>query len=145
MLLFFSPEVHLTMLQRMWVDGLLHKSVWESAFNKINEEWADITLLVGPFFQVAFSAFSMLMLFSKATVILTAAVSFLNISGITDDKNTLPYISSCISIAATTGSIVVGLLLKRQHQTKIRDTTDEIVSFNPLKTGQVLSHSYRNF
>jgi len=73
---------------------------------KINEEWADITLL--------------------ATVILTAAVSFLSISGITNNKNTLPYISSCISIVATIGSIILGLLLKRQHQTKIRDTADDI-------------------
>ncbi|KIM46848.1 hypothetical protein M413DRAFT_63346, partial [Hebeloma cylindrosporum] len=104
--LFFAPEVHLSMLQRMWVDGILHKSVWENAFQKMNDEWVEITFL--------------------ATVILTATISFLNISNITDDKNSLPYISSCISIAATIGSIILGLLLKRQHQTKFRDTADDI-------------------
>src|SRR6266700_7427147 len=51
MFLFFAPEVHLSMLQRMWVDGVLHKSVWEDAFKKINGEWADITLLVSIFFR----------------------------------------------------------------------------------------------
>jgi len=142
MFLFFAPEIHLSMLQRMWVDGILHKSVWEDAFKKINDEWTDITLLVSTFFESYFKfplALVLKVLISQATVILTAAVSFLSISGITNNKNTLPYISSCISIVSTIGSIILGLLLKRQHQTKIRDTANDIVGFKLPRIIYVLS------
>ena len=132
MFLFFAPEVHLLMLQRMWVDGVLHKSVWEEAFKRMNDEWKTITFLVSAFGQFEFLI--LVYLHSKATVILSATVSFLNISGITNNKNSLPYIFSCISIAVTIGSIILGLLLKRQHQTKIIDTTGDIVRFKLLKT-----------
>jgi len=133
MFLFFAPEVHLLVLQRMWVDGVLHKSVWEDAVKRMNDEWASITFLVS---ALANSNFSILVyLHSKATVILSATVSFLNVSGITNNKDSLPYISCCISIAVTIGSIILGLLLKRQHQMKIRDTTGDIVRFKLLKIG----------
>ena len=81
-------------------------------------------------------------LHSKATVILSATVSFLNISDITNNKDSLPYISSCISIAVTIGSIILGLLLKRQHQTKIRDTTDDIVRLELSKTEPLLTPAF---
>jgi hypothetical protein len=48
------------------------------------------------------------------------------------------------SIAATIGSIILGLLLKRQHQTKIRDTTDDIVRFKLLRTGHSLISAFQN-
>ena len=135
--LFFAPEVHLSIFQRMWVDGVLHKSVWEDAFKKMNEEWADITILVSNIWFNFYLCFNIIYFHSQATIILTATVSFLNIANITN-KDSLPYNSSCISIAATIGSIILGLLLKRQHHTKIRDTTGDIVRFKLLRIGHSL-------
>jgi hypothetical protein len=122
----------------MWVDGVLHKSVWEDAFKKMNDEWADITILVSNIWFNFYFCFNIIYFHSQATVILTATVSFLNISNITNNKDSVPYISSCVSIAATIGSIILGLLLKRQHHTKIKDTTDDIVRFKLLRIGHSL-------
>jgi len=44
--LFWAPYVHHQALQKMWVDGVMHKSVWEEAMKKLNEEWQDLVLLV---------------------------------------------------------------------------------------------------
>lgn len=108
----------------------------------MNDEWADITILVRHTWLNFYYYFNIVYFHYQATVILTATVSFLNISNIPTDKNSLPYISSCISIAVTIGSIILGLLLKRQHQTKIRDTTDDIVRLKLLRTGYSLISAF---
>jgi hypothetical protein len=44
--LFSAPDVHLRTLQKMWVDGIMHKAVWEASLKKVNEEWREFTLYV---------------------------------------------------------------------------------------------------
>jgi hypothetical protein len=44
--LFSAPDVHLRILQKMWVDGIMHRAVWEASLNKVNEEWREFTLYV---------------------------------------------------------------------------------------------------
>ena len=44
--LFSAPDVHLRILQKMWVDGMMHKAVWEASLRKVNEEWREFTLYV---------------------------------------------------------------------------------------------------
>jgi len=44
--LFWAPYVHHQALQKMWVDGVMHKSVWEESMKKLDEEWQDLVLLV---------------------------------------------------------------------------------------------------
>ena len=44
--LFSAPDVHLENLQKMWVDGILHKVVWEEGLKKVTDEWQEFILLV---------------------------------------------------------------------------------------------------
>ena len=44
--LFSAPDVHLKTLQKMWVDGMMHKAVWESSLRKVNDEWREFILYV---------------------------------------------------------------------------------------------------
>ena len=44
--LFSAPDVHLRGLQKMWVDGIMHRSIWEVSSRKLNEEWREFTLYV---------------------------------------------------------------------------------------------------
>ncbi|KAF8155641.1 hypothetical protein B0H34DRAFT_808691 [Crassisporium funariophilum] len=110
--LFSAPDVHLRTLQKMWVDGLMHKSVWEQSMKKMNDEWQEFVLY--------------------ATVLLNANVAFLAIQSVDIDHN--PYrspaqISSYLSVIASIGSIILGLLLVRQNRTKNRDTASDAERF----------------
>ena len=44
--LFSAPDVHLRILQKMWIDGLMHKAVWEASLKKVNDEWREFILYV---------------------------------------------------------------------------------------------------
>src|SRR5882757_3275345 len=44
--LFSAPDVHLRNLQKMWVDGLMHQSVWEQLMTKVTDEWRESILYV---------------------------------------------------------------------------------------------------
>jgi len=46
MFLFSAPDVHLRNLQKMWVDGLMHQSVWEQLMTKVTDEWREFILYV---------------------------------------------------------------------------------------------------
>ncbi|KAF8814754.1 hypothetical protein BYT27DRAFT_7205709 [Phlegmacium glaucopus] len=106
--LFSAPDVHLKILQKMWVDRTLHKAVWETSLKKVNDEWREFILY--------------------ATVLLNANVAFLGKQS--GDANRSPaQISSYCSITASIGSIILGLLLVRQNQTKNRDTADDAQRF----------------
>jgi hypothetical protein len=50
--LFSAPDVHLKLLQKMWVDGMMHKAVWEASLKKVNEEWREFTLYVSSDIQL---------------------------------------------------------------------------------------------
>ncbi|EDR08221.1 uncharacterized protein LACBIDRAFT_327273 [Laccaria bicolor S238N-H82] len=107
-LLFNAPDVHLRNLEKMWVDGLMHKAVWLQSIAKLNEEWQEFVLY--------------------ATVILNANVAFLAIQSI--DDSAPPYrsptqVASYLSIIASIGSIILGLLLVRQNRSKEEGTSDD--------------------
>jgi len=95
-------------LQKMWVDNLMHKAVWEASLQKINDEWREFTLY--------------------ATVMLNANVAFLGIQS-NDVSGSAAQISSYCSVSTSIGSIILGLLLVRQNQTKHRDTADDAEGF----------------
>jgi len=46
MVLFFAPDFHLRMLQNMWVDNIMHKSVWHESMRKMHDEWQEFVLFV---------------------------------------------------------------------------------------------------
>ena len=66
---------------------------------------------------------------SQATVLLNANVAFLAIPSVDngDGRVTAAMICSYLSIVTSTGSILLGLLLVRQHRVKSKDTAEEAV------------------
>lgn len=45
-ILFSAPDAHLRSLEKMWIDGVMHRSSWEPFITKLNTEWQDIILVV---------------------------------------------------------------------------------------------------
>ncbi|EAU89448.2 hypothetical protein CC1G_07674 [Coprinopsis cinerea okayama7 len=111
--LFSAPDVHLYNLEKMWVDEIMHNAVWVQSIKKLNDEWQEFILY--------------------ATVLLNANVAFLAIESIDTDTDT-PYrspvqVGCYLSIVASIGSIIIGLLLVRQHRTRAHSTADEVSNF----------------
>ena len=127
----------------MWVDGIMHKSVWEECVKKMSDEWQEFV------FFVSSSLHACTVIKSnpqQATVMLNANVAFLAIQSV--DVNADPYrspaqISSYLSIIANIGSIILGLLLMRQNRTKSKETADEAVSYLwlPKRLSDLLRHA----
>jgi len=119
--LFSAPDFHLKTLQNMWVDGIMHQSVWEECVKKMSIEWQEFVFF--------------------ATVMLNANVAFLAIQSV--DVNSNPHrspaqISSYLSVVANVGSIVLGLLLMRQNRTKSKDTTADALAFLAARNHRLL-------
>ena len=65
-------------------------------------------------------------------MLLNANVAFLAIPSVDPGygtHRTPAQLASYLSVVASIGSIVTGLLLQRQHRTKLHDPADEIVSY----------------
>lgn len=45
-MLFSTPDVHLKNLQKMWVDKILHKAVWQETLSKSLTEWQELVTAV---------------------------------------------------------------------------------------------------
>ncbi|KAI9458584.1 hypothetical protein BJY52DRAFT_412493 [Lactarius psammicola] len=114
-LLFLAPEVHLRELEKLWTDEVIIETVWKSFMTKLLEEWGELILW--------------------STVMLTANVGFLAIPGVIISNINNPLksaselniftspaqIASCMSVEASAGSIVIGLLLVRHNRTKQKE------------------------
>ena len=50
--LFSAPDVHLRKLQRICVDGLIHKDTWKESLRKVNEEWREFILYVCSYYAL---------------------------------------------------------------------------------------------
>ncbi|KAI0676470.1 hypothetical protein C8Q78DRAFT_1065287 [Trametes maxima] len=102
-----APQVHLRGLERIWIDGILAIVPWSTFISKLHNEWQEFVLY--------------------ATVLLNANVAFLAIPSVDDGTTelTAAQISSYLSIVTSVGSILLGLLLVRQHRVKSKDTADE--------------------
>ncbi|KAF8799763.1 hypothetical protein BYT27DRAFT_7200997 [Phlegmacium glaucopus] len=112
MLLFSAPDAHLKTLQKMWVDGIMHKAACEQSFKVVSDEWREFILY--------------------ATLLLNANVAFLAIQSVDINRNRFrspAQISSYCSISCSVGSIVLGLFLIRQNQLKHRETVRDVQKF----------------
>lgn len=108
-LLFFAPDVYLDSLNKIWGDGLITKKSWIVFIEKIKAEW--------------------LGLLWTSTILLNVNVAFLAIQSV-DDTSTKEgrspaQISSYVSIVASIGSIILGLLLTRQNRWTAEDSSTE--------------------
>ncbi|KAH6917962.1 hypothetical protein BKA70DRAFT_1554131 [Coprinopsis sp. MPI-PUGE-AT-0042] len=111
-LLFSAPDVHLHSLNKMWVDGLMHGPVWAKAIMKLNGEWQEFILY--------------------ATVLLNANVAFIAIQSIDTQEGSYRspvQVASYLSIVASIGCIVIGLLLVRQNRTRAHGTANDVCNF----------------
>ncbi|KAF4566605.1 hypothetical protein EYR36_012036 [Pleurotus pulmonarius] len=99
-ILFLAPEYHLGLLRKMYVDKLLYASVVKSTIETLDDEWKGLIL--------------------NANVLLNASVALSGRSGAGSAVQIFGY----VSVAMSTGSIIIGLLLVRQNKTKSRDNID---------------------
>ncbi|KAI0823006.1 hypothetical protein BC628DRAFT_1326187 [Trametes gibbosa] len=102
-----APEVHLRALEKIWIDGIITIEPWSGFIGKLQNEWQEFVLY--------------------STVLLNANVAFLAIPSVGDGSKQLSaaQISSNLSIVTSVGSILLGLLLVRQHRVKSRDTAHD--------------------
>ncbi|KAI9458574.1 hypothetical protein BJY52DRAFT_411830 [Lactarius psammicola] len=87
--LFLAPEGYLRELEKVWIDEVVFERDWRNFISGLLKEWEQLIL--------------------SSTVVLSVNVGFLAIPGV---------IASCMSIVASAGSIVIGLLLVRRNGPK---------------------------
>ncbi|KAI0720666.1 hypothetical protein C8T65DRAFT_735621 [Cerioporus squamosus] len=105
-----APEVHLRGLEKIFIDGVIAVVPWGTFIGKLQTEWQEFVLY--------------------ATVLLNANVAFLAIPSVDNGEDvTAAQISSYLSIVTSVGSILLGLLLIRQHRVKSKETADDANAF----------------
>ncbi|KIK68525.1 hypothetical protein GYMLUDRAFT_35963 [Collybiopsis luxurians FD-317 M1] len=111
--LFSAPYLYFRLLRKLWVDSLVHEASWADFVTKMNDEWQQIIFL--------------------NTILLNANVAFLAIQSIDNSSNkpgrSPAQIASFLSIIASFGSIIVGLVLTRKHRAKAKETAQEVAVF----------------
>jgi len=104
--LFFTPDVHLRELKKVWADELIIEETWRSFMQKLVSEWVEFVLY--------------------STVMLAANVAFIAVPGVIvvpsgDSKGWIKaspaQIASSMSLVFSIGSIIAGLLLIRRNRT----------------------------
>jgi hypothetical protein len=141
-LLFLAPEDHLREMEKLWTDGIVIEMVWKSLMNKLLAEWHDVILWVRiRCHSVIISSVSRVA--TQSTVMLTANVGFLAIPGVVlsnlsgTNISTMSQvviftspsqIASSLSVEASIGSIVIGLLLVRHNRSKPKEDPAGAVS-----------------
>ncbi|KAK0452421.1 hypothetical protein EV421DRAFT_1731069 [Armillaria borealis] len=112
-LLFSAPDIYLASLNKIWGDGSVSKASWTVFIEKLKAEWQDLIL--------------------NSTVLLNVNVAFLAIQSVDDssakDGRSLAQILSYISIIASIGSIILGLLMIRKSRWMLSGATTEAWTF----------------
>ncbi|KAH9026190.1 hypothetical protein EDB85DRAFT_2149268 [Lactarius pseudohatsudake] len=111
--LFLAPEGYLRELEKVWIDDVVFERDWRKFISGLLKEWEQLIL--------------------SSTVVLSVNVGFLTIPGvivsninsnnITSTSELVIFtspaqIASCMSIVASAGSVVIGLLLVRRNSAK---------------------------
>ena len=102
--LFWSPEIHLKKMELLWVDKVVYQEPWNHFFDSLSEDWTH---------QLVY-----------ASILLTSNIAFLTVPNVTLENaeihGTFVQIPSYMSTIATIGSIILGLVLNKQHQNRAR-------------------------
>jgi len=108
--LFLAPEVHLQEIGKLWTDEIIIDAAWKNFVPRLLDEWQELILL--------------------STVMFSANVFFLAIPGVVistlDASQVIMFtspaqIASYMSMEASVGSIVIGLLLARHNRSKQKE------------------------
>ncbi|KAF9458542.1 hypothetical protein BDZ94DRAFT_1301128 [Collybia nuda] len=132
-LLFSAPNVHLKVMEELWVDKLTLKVPWSKFFTQIVGEWKAHTV--------------------NASILLNANVALLAIPSNDpgDDmkvfSRTPTQIASYLSVVASSASMLLGLLLLRQYQnmngSNVEDTNKFLVkTYHPTLGHEALAILY---
>jgi len=115
-ILFFAPETHLSSLEKIYVDEIIKKHPWKTFVTRLEEDWIQYVLY--------------------STVLLTADVSFLAVpnvmpnNGIPRGESAPPaVVATQISLITAMGSIIIGLLLVREHRKKASESAQVAADF----------------
>ncbi|KAI0090317.1 hypothetical protein BDY19DRAFT_992525 [Irpex rosettiformis] len=116
LLLFNAPVAHLKEIHNVYTDGIVKLVTWKKYLDELTSNWQEYVLY--------------------STVLLNANVAFQAIGHVTPDdvsQSTVGQVASFISIIASTGGIIIGLLLLRQHRTNsqedARDAHDKLLRY----------------
>ncbi|KAI5121416.1 hypothetical protein M0805_003188 [Coniferiporia weirii] len=106
--LFYAPETHLVMLEKLYVDEMIKALRWRPFQSKLQDDWDAFVL--------------------TSTVLLSANVAFLAVPSVQavvgpDQElwTSVATVPSLVSIVTSLGSIIIGLLLKRQLRISTKD------------------------
>ncbi len=137
-------------MEKLWTDEVIIETVWKNFMTKLLAEWEGVILWVR--IQPRMRVWLVLqthVIVIQSTVMLTANVGFLaipgvvlsNLSGssITNANQVFIFtsssqIASSLSVEASIGSIVTGLLLARHNRTKQKEDPAGAVSSQPSLT-----------
>ncbi|KAF9461552.1 hypothetical protein BDZ94DRAFT_1263376 [Collybia nuda] len=132
-LLFSAPNVHLKVMEELWVDKLTLKIPWSKFFTQIVGEWKAHTV--------------------NASILLNANVALLAIPSSDPGDSTKVFsrsptqIASYLSVIASSASMLLGLLLLRQYQnmdgSNVEDTNKFLEkSYHPTRGHETLAILY---
>ncbi|KAG7091401.1 hypothetical protein E1B28_010438 [Marasmius oreades] len=112
-LMFSAPDTHCREINKIWVDRCVHKAAWNKFITNMNTEWQELILF--------------------GTVLLNANVAFLAIQSV-DEATAVPsrspgQILSFLSVVASIGSVIVGLMLARKNKVKQKEAATEAAIF----------------
>ncbi|KAK7026847.1 hypothetical protein VNI00_015389 [Paramarasmius palmivorus] len=112
--LFFAPETYCRELDKIWIDGQIHAARWTKYFSEMHTEWQQQILL--------------------DTVLLSGNVAFLAIQSVDEDTanpgRSPAQITSYLSVMASIGSILIGLMLTRKNKLRARELALNAVLFS---------------
>ena len=124
--LLYGAEAHLRRLQEMTTDSVVNEVLWKEMLGRITDEWRDFIIYVRLLYLVFFAYHStskLNIINVQATVLLNANVAFLAIQSVDISGPVGPRSSaqkaSYLSIVNSVGTIILGLLLVREHNTSL--------------------------
>jgi hypothetical protein len=130
-------------MERLWTDEIIIEAVWKSFVAKRLGEWEGVIICVRCYVPSGVAILQSHMPFVQSILILTANVGFLAIPGVVlsnldgssltsaSQVHIFPsasQIASSLSVEASMGSLVTGLLLVRHIRTKRKEDPASAVS-----------------
>lgn len=110
------------MLRGMHADNFFHPSIFEKTLRRLNDEWKGLVTNVSflyDFVWITQHADSL-----QSTLLINANITLSGISGVKFSVQIFSY----VSVALSTTSIIIGLLLVRQTRMKSEDVLSQAVS-----------------
>jgi hypothetical protein len=131
-------------MEKLWTDEVIIETVWKNFMTRLLAEWEGVILWVRIQHRMrVWSALRTHVIVIQSTVMLTANVGFLAIPGVVLSNlsgssisgpnqififTSSSQIASSLSVEASIGSIVTGLLLARHNRTKQKEDPAGAVS-----------------